>query len=1233
VRGSVLTGMKPTDPAVKGPKNEPMQPIVWTRVAKNESGNVNKVLATTMGSSNDLLNESLRRLIVNGVYWGVGLEVPKRANVTIVDEYKPSFYGFKGYRKRMKVEDLELGKAMPGEPLAAPGAEPAKATPQPAEGKPQAKVETPAAPAIELLKPQPRPARPALPPSTLLLGLIQGERIAFVGNSLGEHFNKYGNFETLLHSRFPKNELAVRNFCFPADEVGLRQRSSGYTNLDDPQLNFAADTYFCFFGFNESFAGPEGVANFKENYGKFLDDTAKNYPRDDTKAAPRFVLVSPMAFEATGQQFLPDGKKENENLKLYATAVAEVAKQRNLAFVDLFEPTRAEFSLKPGMQFTTNGAHTNEEGDREVSELLDRALFGTTNPAKIDSPAFERLRAAVNDKSWVHLQDYRMLNGWYVYGGRNTHDKETFPREYVKIRNMVAVRDRYVWDLAQEKRVDAKPDDSRTGDLFVPKTMFGTQPNKEPKVIKYPTPEASIATMKVPEGYEVQLIASEREFPQLTKVHQINFDNKGRLWAACMPTYPQWLPGQAKPNDRLLIFDNLDAKGKAKRCTVFYDKLVCPTGFEFWNGGVIVVDEPRLLFLKDTDGDDKADLVVELSDGWATDDTHHTIGAFEWSPGGLLHMLEGVSLATAVETPWGPMRESGKPGCYVMDPRSQKIRHFVTPGYGNPWCYVFNWWGQGIVGDGTTPQQHWDTPLSTAPYAGRKGMNTVFDGEGMRPNVGTEFLYTRQFPDDVQGNFIFACVINMNGLTTFTLGDDGAGFKGARKKKTIKDDKGNEKQVPDDLLSAVDNMVFRPTDPQIGPDGALYFGDWSAALIGHMQYSQRDPNRDHTHGRLYRLVYKGKPLLKPVTQSGKSVYELLEQLHEYEPRTRYRARRELRDRPTPEVLGQVNKWVASLNPTDKEFDRLLLEALWVQQGHHAIDPALLQKVLRTRTGEARAGATRVLADEWDRIPNAMDLIKAQIVDEFPRTRAEAIRALSFVRSPEAVETMLLAVDKPRDYWIDYTLQMSIGALEGVWKPALQNGRIAVNHPKGLEYLHEAEELSKPGGAAALALKRYLTQSGLRQVERDDLIKDIAKGKGIADNGKAVFRRICIACHKWGSEGIEYGPHMDGVATRLKREDIVESVLEPNAKIDPKFVTTNVETKDGGAFTGFVVAESPEALTLAVAGGLKQEIKVADLKKREAVKQSSMPEGLANAMSPTEFLDLVEFLSSLKSAKK
>jgi putative membrane-bound dehydrogenase-like protein len=283
-----------------------------------------------------------------------------------------------------------------------------------------------------------------------------------------------------------------------------------------------------------------------------------------------------------------------------------------------------------------------------------------------------------------------MLNGWYVYGGRRTWDTETFPREYQKIRAMAALRDRHIWDLARGKS-PAPPDDSATGELFVPPTRFGNpqQDYSEPEELKYLTPEECIQTMKVPDGFEVQLFASEREFPELAKPVQINFDSRGRLWVCCMPTYPQWKPGDPRPSDRLLIFEDDNRDGRADRCKVFYDKLHCPTGFEFWNGGVLVGNQPRTTWLKDSDGDDKADVAVDLFDGWASDDTHHAAGKFEYSHGGVLHTLEGVSMSTTIETPWGPVRRKDAAGAYQIDPRTWKISHFMTPGYGNPWCYVF----------------------------------------------------------------------------------------------------------------------------------------------------------------------------------------------------------------------------------------------------------------------------------------------------------------------------------------------------------------------------------------------------------------------------------------------------------------------------------------------------------------------------------------------------------------
>ncbi len=122
-RGQVLKGMNPNDPAADYKKrrstdkqeqgiNDPMMPIAWKREVPNDAGKKNRILCTTMGAANDLQNEGLRRLVVNGVYWGLGLDVPAKANVDYVDPYNPSMYGFKGQRPGLKPADLALGKPL-----------------------------------------------------------------------------------------------------------------------------------------------------------------------------------------------------------------------------------------------------------------------------------------------------------------------------------------------------------------------------------------------------------------------------------------------------------------------------------------------------------------------------------------------------------------------------------------------------------------------------------------------------------------------------------------------------------------------------------------------------------------------------------------------------------------------------------------------------------------------------------------------------------------------------------------------------------------------------------------------------------------------------------------------------------------------------------------------------------------------------------------------------------------
>ena len=433
---------------------------------------------------------------------------------------------------------------------------------------------------------------------------------------------------------------------------------------------------------------------------------------------------------------------------------------------------------------------------------------------------------------------------------------------------------------------------------------------------------------------------------------------------------------------------------------------------------------------------------------------------------------------------------------------------------------MFDPWGQGFVGDGTSAQQHWDSPLSRREVSGRRGMDPVFNNQGMRPCVGSEFLFSRQFPDDVQGQFIYACVINMNGMPRFNVRDESAGFAGER---VMQPRVGRHKDGKPfrTICWSAPTKTSGPVDPQIGPDGALWFGDWCNALIGHMQYSQRDPNRDHLRGRIYRLVYTKKKLLEPVTQFGKSEAELLDQLREYEPRTRYRARRELRDRPTAVVLAAVAKWVAALDKNDPEYDRLRCEALWALQSHHAVDQELLLQVLESKTSHARAAAMHVVADERDYLPNAFELLQAAVRDEHPRVRLEAIRGLSFfhagIRQGSAA-----VLELPTDSWIDYTLEHTLAALEPHGAMRYQDGKMASDNESAKQFIEAfvAQRRAWPEGTCEI---KKLLKPETPANSREKAYASLETMHGDESNGRSVFTRTCVSCHKVGDSGYTFGP--------------------------------------------------------------------------------------------------------------
>jgi hypothetical protein len=285
-----------------------------------------------------------------------------------------------------------------------------------------------------------------------------------------------------------------------------------------------------------------------------------------------------------------------------------------------------------------------------------------------------------------------------------------------------------------------------------------------------------------------------------------------------------------------------------------------------------------------------------------------------------------------------------------------------------------------------------------------------------RPTCGCELVSSRHFPDDTQGDYLLNNNIGFQGILRYRVKEDGSGFAGAAIEPLLKSSDPN----------------FRPVALQFGPDGALYVVDWFNPLIGHMQHSLRDPKRDHTHGRIWRISYPARPLIQKARIAGATVSELLESLKAYEDRVRYRARRELRERPEQEVLSALDKWVAGLSKSDPEYWRQMLEALWLHQSLDDVDAALLEQVLLCPEPHARAAATRVAGYWRDRLRDPLELLRKQVNDSHPRVRLEAIRALSFVDGADTEKAQEIALESlvhPQDDYLEYALNETTKTLD------------------------------------------------------------------------------------------------------------------------------------------------------------------------------------------------------------
>lgn len=867
--------------------------------------------------------------------------------------------------------------------------------------------------------------------------LKKESRIVLIGNNLASRMAEFGYFETEMHLRYPDTLLFIRNmgdpgntpsfrphasrnspWAFPGAEVfqtelATESDSEGHFPSEDEWLRMLKpDIILAFFGYNESFEGESGLANYKAELDAFVKHTLQQKYNDI--AAPTLVIVSPIAFQNLSNRFdLPNGEKENRNIELYAKAMEEVAKDNQVAFVDAFTPTKKWF--KSSKTFTIDGSQLSAQGYEQFSKFLVDDIFGKRPTPQILSKSKRQLvHEAVMEKNWMWLKDFKIPNGVHAYGRRyNPFGPDNYPAEIEKIRQLTAIRDQAIWKAAIGEKLNLADADTKT--LTLPEVKSNYNPGRSGKP-KYLYGRDALDKFHVAPGYKVDLFASEEEFPDLENPVQLSFDNQGRLWVATMPTYPHWKPGDPKPNDKILILEDTDGDGKADKQTTFADGLHLPIGFEITAEGVYVSQSSNLVLLKDTNGDGKADTKEVLLSGFDDHDTHHAHSAYTSDPSGAIYMGEGVFLHTNVETSYGPVRATNG-GFYRYNTQLRKLERVAQLSIPNPWGIAFDEWGQIIFAETSEPAVRWMLPSSVKcrySIANDKSKDLIQEEHQVRPTSGLEFISSRHFPDDVQGDFLINNTIGFLGTKQHSLIDDGTGFNSRHRQ---------------DLIWSEDKN-FRPVAMQFAPDGSLYLVDWHNVLIGHMQHNARDPLRDHVHGRIYRITYPSRPLVQPAKIAGASIDILLDNLKLPEYRSRHRTRNELRGRNGSDVLPKLKKWVSNLDKKDPKYEHHLLEALWVSWGLNQVDQGLLETLLVAQDFRARAASVHVLRYMGHQVANQTDLLTKAAGDKHGRVRLEAIVAASWLEKEKGLAVLKEAEKKPIDDWMIQAYETSFAHLHG-----------------------------------------------------------------------------------------------------------------------------------------------------------------------------------------------------------
>ncbi|TDU64277.1 putative membrane-bound dehydrogenase-like protein [Prosthecobacter fusiformis] len=872
------------------------------------------------------------------------------------------------------------------------------------------------------------------------------EIIVFTGQTNLVREQKSGELESALTHALAEKAPRFRSMAWEGDTVYEQWRDLNFGDWKGQLQAVGAGIVIAQFGQVESFDGKTRLAEFQSSYNRLLDQFSSS--------TPRLVLIGPMPFEKTDAPHAPDLTLRNDDVGLYANAVRDIAKQRGALYVDLYTPLSERSSSQP--RLTDNGLHLNEEGLRVVARLITSQLGVSISEAD-DLTA---LKAAIVEKNRLWFDCWRPANWSFVYGdrvtqmfGKPSENAPSLRESFESYKPLIATHDAHILAIARSV-VPASAGSEKAASLPPPAEAGTTKPSPPPL-----TPAQQLAAFTVADGYEINLFASEEL--DVAKPTQFSWDERGRLYVACSPTYPHTLPG-IQPNDYILILEDTNGDGQADKSTRFAEGLTMVQGVEPGDGGVYVCDFDQILHLKDTNGDGKADVKTVLYSGFGIGDTHQLVNSICHGPDGSLWFTQGLHAYSRVETAHG-LAILEKAGVWKYNKRTQKMDAFFNGGKAghNCWGVAFDDYNQVFHKSGDRPAGYFSTPgliaMKDPDEYHPTGM--LFDTNPKTNSI--EIIGTRALPDDIQGNALiggyFGSVVELHRFE-----DAGSGYKTT--------------QLPKLVTSS--DPSFRPVDVSVGPDGAMYLCDWFNPVIGHYQASYADPRRDRQHGRIWRITAKGRAPVKQPALAEMKPAELLAQLASRERWTRYQAKRLLFDGLTKDVIPAADEFIAK---TPDEHH--LMEVCGVYEAHEHVNESLLNRLLNAKDARIRAYAARVVGAWADRLPDALGQLAKAAHDEHPRVRLEAVVATARIPKAESVAVATQVLDHPMDKFLDYALRQAVRALQPQWQPALAT--LTFQQPAQAEY-----------------------------------VKKIANAAPVITHpGKAVYDALCLNCHQPEGKGL------------------------------------------------------------------------------------------------------------------